>query len=145
MIKVMHLYSCHVHMWSQPNEWCTIGSCLIMGAGWLVIGQLCQWAHCKYDFPSKFKFNRISFCIHPDSPEEVTTKFCTCHNSTAVVACAKICSDVISKDVNYRHRVLLGNLLFCRHNHKYNGPLSASVIWTSLTTIQYMSCQVKCE
>ena len=145
MIKVMHLYSCHVHMWSQPNEWCTIGSCLIMGAGWLVIGQLCQWAHCKYDFPSLVKFNKISFCIYPNSAGDVTTKFCTCHNSCAVVACANICSDVISRNINWRHRVLQGNLPFGRHNHKYNGSPPASAIWTSLTTILCMSCQVECK
>ena len=36
----------------------------------------------------------ISFCSHPNSNEVITTKFCTCHDSCAVMACAKFCCDM---------------------------------------------------
>ena len=37
----------------------------------------------------------ISSGSHPDSDEVIAPKFCTCHNSCAVVACAKICSNFV--------------------------------------------------
>ena len=37
----------------------------------------------------------ISLCLHPRCSEVITMKFCTCHDSTAVMACAKFCSDMI--------------------------------------------------
>ena len=35
----------------------------------------------------------ISNCFSINFKEIITTKFCTCHDSTAVMACAKLCSD----------------------------------------------------
>ena len=37
----------------------------------------------------------ISLCSHPSCNEVIATKFCTCHDSCAVMACAKFCSDMI--------------------------------------------------
>ena len=39
----------------------------------------------------------ISFHYNPHCNEVITTKICTCHDSCAVVACAKICSDLMLK------------------------------------------------
>ena len=36
----------------------------------------------------------IPFCSHPCSNQNVATIFCTCHDSSAVVTCAKICSAI---------------------------------------------------
>ena len=38
----------------------------------------------------------ISFHSHLDSNAMITTKFCTWHDSCAVVACAKICCDLMA-------------------------------------------------
>ena len=43
-------------------------------------------------------WTKISFNSHPSVSKAIATKYCTCHDSTAVVACAKICSDVIPKN-----------------------------------------------
>ena len=45
-------------------------------------------------FPSQFSRNFIQW-FYQDSNEVTTTKFCTWHDSSAVVAHAKICSDII--------------------------------------------------
>ena len=36
-----------------------------------------------------------SFCCHPTCSKAITSKFCTCHDSWAVVTCAKCCNDII--------------------------------------------------
>ena len=47
----------------------------------------------------------ILFCSYPNSNWVITTKFCTCHDSCAVVACAKICSHLMANnwtcDINF--------------------------------------------
>ena len=43
-------------------------------------------------------FIEISFYSQPTFNSVITTKFCTCHDSTAVMACAKFCSDLIPRD-----------------------------------------------
>ena len=43
-------------------------------------------------------WTKISFNSHPSVSKAIATKYWTCHDSTAVVACAKICSDVIPKN-----------------------------------------------
>ena len=40
----------------------------------------------------------ILFCLHLYSKNVIATKFCTCHDSCAVVACAKFCSDWMAKN-----------------------------------------------
>ena len=39
---------------------------------------------------------KFSLCGHIYHNQEIATKFCTCYDSSAVVACTKICSGVIS-------------------------------------------------
>ena len=34
---------------------------------------------------------------HPNANEVIATNFCTCHDSCAVLACAKFCSDWMDK------------------------------------------------
>ena len=46
-------------------------------------------------FPSSMN---TLFCSHPNAKNVIITKFCTCHNSCAVVAHAKVCSDQIAND-----------------------------------------------
>ena len=41
----------------------------------------------------------ISFHFHPNSNPLIATKFCTCHDSCAVMSCAKLCSNMIIKNV----------------------------------------------
>ena len=48
--------------------------------------------HFTYDF-----FYHNSVCLHPNSNEVIATKFCTCHDSIAVLACAKICSNLMTR------------------------------------------------
>ena len=40
----------------------------------------------------------ISFHSHLDSVRTIATKFCTCHGSCAVVACAKVCCDLMTSN-----------------------------------------------
>ena len=39
---------------------------------------------------------KTSFCSHSYSDNVITVKFCACHDSCAVMACAKICSDTVA-------------------------------------------------
>ena len=39
----------------------------------------------------------LSFCCDSFPACQITTNFCTCHDSMGVVACAKVCSDNFSK------------------------------------------------
>ena len=48
-------------------------------------------------FPSQSRFVWILFCSHPNSNKVITTKFCTCHDSCAVVACAKVWCDIMTR------------------------------------------------
>ena len=47
--------------------------------------------HITYDFPPKFKFDGRSLCCISFPCHQITTKFCTCHDSCAVMVCAKFC------------------------------------------------------
>ena len=38
---------------------------------------------------------KISFCSYQRCSEVIAMKFCTCHDNTAVMACAKCCSDIV--------------------------------------------------
>ena len=61
------------------------------------------------DYPTKFKFNgNLSISCLSNSDRVITSKFCTCHDSRAVVACAKICSDLMSRNrikANISHQI----------------------------------------
>ena len=39
-----------------------------------------------------------SFYSHPNSNKVIAIKFCTCHDSCAVVPCAKFCCDLVTSD-----------------------------------------------
>ena len=39
----------------------------------------------------------IWFCSHPNPNKVIAAKFCTWHNSSAVVSCANICCDVMAR------------------------------------------------
>ena len=41
----------------------------------------------------------FSFCSYPNCAWVITTKFCTCHDNWAVMACATICSDQIDTNL----------------------------------------------
>ena len=43
-------------------------------------------------------FMEITFCSYLNTNNIITTKFCTCHDSTAVMICAKFCSDPIVRN-----------------------------------------------
>ena len=49
-------------------------------------------------FPSQFKFDGNLICSYSNSDKVFIAKFCTCHDSCAVVACAKICCDLSTKN-----------------------------------------------
>ena len=40
----------------------------------------------------------IALCSHPDSDQRIVTKFCTWHDSCAVVACARICCNLMASN-----------------------------------------------
>ena len=40
----------------------------------------------------------ISFCSNLNCTTTISTNFCTCHNSCTVVACAKVCSDLMPRN-----------------------------------------------
>ena len=44
-------------------------------------------------FPSQLKFDEHCNSI----PYDITAKFCTCHDSSAVLSCAKFCSDYFNR------------------------------------------------
>ena len=48
-------------------------------------------------FHHKPNFRVILFWSHPSSPIVIITNFCTWHNSCAVMACAKVCCNIISR------------------------------------------------
>ena len=49
-------------------------------------------------FPSQFKFDGNLICSYSNSDKVFIAKFCTCHDSCAVVECAKICCDLSTKN-----------------------------------------------
>ena len=49
-------------------------------------------------FPSQFKFDGNSFHSHLNSNTVIAIKYCSWHDSCAVVACAKICCDLIASN-----------------------------------------------
>ena len=57
--------------------------------------------HCPVSltvFPSQFKFDGNLFHSHIDSNTVIATKFCTWHDSCAVVACATLCCDLMASN-----------------------------------------------
>ena len=45
-------------------------------------------------FCPQFKFDETSSCCNSVAGHQIATNFCTCHDSTAVVPCTKVCSDL---------------------------------------------------
>ena len=45
-------------------------------------------------FNQKSNLRKFSFWSDPNSDKAIATKFCTCHNNWAVVACGKVCSNM---------------------------------------------------
>ena len=58
---------------------------------------------------------QISFWSHPDANLGIATKFCTCHDSCAVVACVKICSVLITRCWELKTRINFSSDLNCGH------------------------------
>ena len=54
----------------------------------------CSWTHFASNFFIVIQIPWISFCSDPYCNDVIALKLCTCHDSCAVVACAKFCSDV---------------------------------------------------
>ena len=55
-----------------------------------------QYAALMTDFPISFKFtHEYSVCLEFNYEDPIGSQFCTCHDSRAVVACAKMCPDLM--------------------------------------------------
>ena len=50
------------------------------------------------NFQSYFKSVEYLNCFHPNFIEVITTKLCTCHENCDVMACAKLCSNLITRN-----------------------------------------------
>ena len=72
----------------QPLHWC------IMHNDWLLYKET-QGPFHKQCFQRNSNLIQISFYCHLDSNKLIATKFCTWHDSRAVMACAKFCSEMI--------------------------------------------------
>ena len=57
---------------------------------------------------------KISFCSHLSGSKVIAMKVCTCHDSSAVMACGKFCGDMINhKESTLKHifhRIWMGGL-----------------------------------
>ena len=65
----------------------------------------------------------ISFCSNSNSDDLVSTKFCTCYDSTAVVPCAKICGDIIAR----KGITMKGDLARGHGNHTPDGLIDSGL------------------
>ena len=91
-------------------------------------------------FPSQLKFIKNLFFFHPSSNHAITTKFCTCHDSYAVIACAKFCSDVRARNritkldfpLNLHHddKVFLSEVS-PKEEHNLQVTIEAAVYWNT--------------
>ena len=57
-----------------------------------------HWDHFTDDFSMLFIFYGNLICCSSNSNELIPTNFCTWHDSSAVMSCAKICRDMITKN-----------------------------------------------
>ena len=64
---------------------------------------------------------RISFCSHPKFDEWIATKFCTCHDNRAVMACAKICCNLITRS-RTTPNLIFHKIWIVGRNCWWNGP-----------------------
>ena len=64
---------------------------------------------------------KILLCCNPDFIEVIAAKFCTCHDSCAVMACAKICSDLINKNW-ITTKWIFNRIWIANKNHQWNQP-----------------------
>ena len=86
----------------------------------------CHWG-------SNFNLMGISLFCHPNYNHLITTKFCTCHDSIAVVACAKFCSNIRSRN-EATMKWIFYQIWFWR------GKLL--VKWVPVLMVQLMSCKL---
>ena len=74
----------------------------------------------------------ISFYYHWYFNELITTSFCTCHDSTAVVACAKNCSDNITMKGIYSEKKFVSNLNFGVKSVSVMDPMVVKEYWRGI-------------
>ena len=74
---------------------------------------------------------QISFGSQPSSKEVIATKFCTWHDSYAVVACAKCCCDMITTNWITAKWILHWIWIVIKKNRKWNASFSKQffVFW----------------
>ena len=107
---IVKLSSAEWGQWAIFQSWVSLSEIrggvyeIFLSFGWSAF--VLAW-HINYDhigftgpisltiFPSQLT---ISFSSYINSNEVIATKFCTCHDSTAFMACAKICSDLVARD-----------------------------------------------
>ena len=65
----------------------------------------------------------------------ITIKFCTCHDSTAVMACAKIYSDLTKEWCGNQHVLIILDLNFAWKIISKTGPRPAPIQQTSCNTV----------
>ena len=70
-----------------------------------------------------FKLDGYSFCSHPNSTKVVASKLCTCHNSTAVVACAKFWSNMMTTN-GITIKWILHGIWITSQRWLWDGPLT---------------------
>ena len=89
-------------VWGQSNVWLVRnGKCVTnqeprkqkgSRGAWPNVNE--AWAHFTKDFfVSNSNWMETSPCCNSNTGLQITTRFCTCYDSTAVVTCAKYCSD----------------------------------------------------
>ena len=114
---------------------------------YLIMLLVCYNAGCVFDWAGRIDypgapfhkrfFNRysnsmkISFCSYSCCSEVITMKFCTWHDSCAVVACAKFYSDMIPYNGVTLKPIFPSNLSYDGKSHSWNGPLIKEWLSTS--------------
>ena len=82
---------------------------------------ICLAGHFTNDFIQNQNWNRNNALLAIHFCKQITTKFCTCHHSYAVVTCAKFCSDYFSMICNTPKCYFHLNRIR-RENIAWNGP-----------------------
>ena len=85
-------------------------------------------------FHSKFKFNDNFVCCSSVPGHQIATKFCTCHDSYAVMSCAKFCSNHFIRIWMKTNRICIKIELWLKI-HMWDG----SLIWM-VTLTQKATC-----
>ena len=77
----------------QPCTW-RLHNCMDFATYHAIEGYVWSPFH-EWFFHHNSNSMEISFCSHPSCSEVITIKFCTRHDSCAVMPCAKFCSDMM--------------------------------------------------